>query len=184
MAACTPGRLPPELIGSLDTDVDEATPAPTYPYGCHVAEVEVDPDTGEVRLLDYAVVNDFGTIVHPQIAHGQVMGATAQGIGQALTEAIVYEPDSGQLLSGSLMDYCLPRARDLSAFRSAFYEEAPTALNPLGVKGAGEAGCGGAPPAIVNAVIDALQELGVRHIDMPLTPMRVWQAIQDAKKAG
>ena len=112
------------------------------------------------------------------------MGATAQGIGQALLEEIVYERDGGQLLSGSLMDYCLPRADDLPNFRLEHYEGAPTARNPLGVKGAGEAGSGGAPPAIVNAVVAALKEHGVRHIDMPLTPLRVWQALTEAPKGS
>jgi carbon-monoxide dehydrogenase large subunit len=143
--------------------------------------VEVDPDTGAVSVVDYTVVNDFGTIINPMITDGQVMGATTQGIGQALLEDIIYEKESGQLLSGSLMDYCLPRADDLPNYRTNYYEGAVTGRNPLGVKGAGEAGCGGAPPAIVSAVVDALKEYGVRHIDMPLTPQRVWQAITAAR---
>ena len=173
------GRLP-EGSG-LDAVVTHAIPDITFPNGCHVAEVEVDPETGRVRLLGYAAVHDFGNIVNPLLAEGQAVGATVQGIGQALMEDLVYDPDDGQLLSGSLMDYGLPRADDLPAFRTATYQGAPSRTNPLGVKGAGEAGCGGAPPAIVGAVVDALKEFGVRHIDMPLTPMRVWRAIEAAR---
>ena len=166
----------------LDAAVTHAIQDITFPNGCHVAEVEVDPETGRVRLVGYAGVHDFGSIMIPMIAEGQAVGATAQGIGQALLEELVYDPDDGQLLSGSLMDYGLPRADDLPAFRTATYEGAPSRTNPLGVKGAGEAGCGGAPPAIVGAVVDALKEFGVRHIDMPLTPMRVWRAIEEARE--
>ena len=168
--------------GSLDSEVTYEDQKLSCPAGCHVAEVEVDPDTGAVAVVDYTVVSDFGTIVNPMIVDGQVMGAAAQGIGQALMEDIVYEEDSGQLLTGSFMDYRLPRADDLPAFKTAYDERAPTTRNPLGVKGAGEAGCGGAPPAIVAAVVDALKEYGVRHIDMPLTPLRVWEALEHARK--
>ncbi|MEO0672844.1 MAG: molybdopterin cofactor-binding domain-containing protein, partial [Pseudomonadota bacterium] len=149
----------------------------TVPNGVHAAEVEVDPDTGEVRVVGFWAVDDFGRILNPLLADGQVMGGIAQGLGQALFEEIVYDPDSGQLLTGSFMDYCLPRADDLPALNVFYYEDAPTEHNPLGVKGAGEAGCCGAPPAIVNAVLNALAPHGVRHIDMPLTPEKVWRAI-------
>lgn len=162
--------------GGLDVALTHELNLLSYPNGCHVAEVEVDLETGAVELLRHTVVHDLGTIIHPLTVDGQVTGATTQGIGQALLEAIVYD-ESGQLLTGSLMDYALPRAADLPRFRTAYYEGAPTANNPLGLKGAGEAGCGGAPPALVNAVVDALAEFGVRHIDMPLTPERVWRAI-------
>ncbi|MFQ5955607.1 MAG: xanthine dehydrogenase family protein molybdopterin-binding subunit [Kiloniellales bacterium] len=148
----------------LDTEATETVQDPSLPNGCHVAEVEVDPETGQVALVAHAVVHDLGPLINPVIVDGQVMGATAQGIGQALLEQVVYEEESGQPLTGSLMDYTLPRAYDLPNFRTGYYEDAPTARNPLGVKGVGEAGCGGAPPAIVNAVIDALADLGVRHI--------------------
>ena len=164
----------------LDTEVTCAFKELSLPNGCHVAEVEVDPETGKVALIAHAVVHDFGPLISPMAVEGQVAGATAQGIGQALMEQVAFDTDSGQPLTGSLMDYTLPRAYDLPNFRTAYYEDAPTDRNPLGVKGAGEAGCGGAPPAVVNAVVDALKDLGVRHIDMPLTPLRVWQAIQDA----
>ena len=153
----------------------------TYPNGCHMAEVEVDPETGSVTVLQYAIVDDFGRIINPLLADGQVIGGSVQGIGQALCERIVYDQNSGQLVSGSLMDYCLPRADFTPEFKLEYYEDAPTQRNPLGVKGAGEAGCVGAPPALVNAVIDALGAYGIQHIDMPLTPQRVWRAIQDAR---
>jgi carbon-monoxide dehydrogenase large subunit len=167
----------PDGFESLDDAVDYERSGITYPNGCHVAEVEVDPDTGAVRLERYSIVDDFGTIVNPLTCAGQVMGGTAQGIGQALMEEIVYEQGSGQLLSGSLMDYTLPRADDMPDFRIEFFEDAPSAENPLGAKGAGEAGCCGALPAVVGAVVHALEEYGVRHVDMPLTPEKLWRAI-------
>jgi carbon-monoxide dehydrogenase large subunit len=135
-----------------------------------------------VEIVDYAVVHDLGNILHRAVVDGQVAGATAQGIGQALCECVVYDRDSGQLMSGSLMDYKLPRAADLPNFSTGYVEGIPCANNPLGVKGVGEAGCGGAPPVIVSAVVDALADLGITHIDMPLGPERVWRAIQEAGK--
>ena len=170
-------RLPPGVARRLDVQLSHDLEALSYPNGCHIAEVQIDPETGRVEVVDYTVVHDLGTIINPLTVDGQVAGATTQGIGQALLEGIVYDQESGQLLTGSLMDYTLPRAADLPGFRTAYHEDAPTANNPLGIKGAGEAGCGGAPPAIVNAVVGALQDFGVRHIDMPLTSLRVWQAI-------
>ncbi len=171
-----PALLPEGVPGGLDVALTHELNLLSYPNGCHVAEVEVDLETGAVTLVRHTVVHDLGTIIHPLTVDGQVTGATTQGIGQALLEAIVYD-ENGQLLTGSLMDYAVPRAADLPRFRTAYYEGAPTANNPLGLKGAGEAGCGGAPPALVNAVVDALAGFGVRHIDMPLTPERVWRAI-------
>jgi carbon-monoxide dehydrogenase large subunit len=153
----------------------------SYPNGVHVCEVEVDPDTGMTDITGYTVVDDFGRIINPMIAGGQVMGGAVQGIGQALLEGVTYD-ETGQLLTGSLMDYCLPRAKDLPSIDVDFNQDAPTASNPLGVKGAGEAGATGAPPAVVNAVVDALKPLGIGHVDMPLTPLRVWQAIRAAHK--
>jgi len=148
----------------------------TYPNGCHVAEVEIDPETGEIEIQRYLVVHDFGVILNPLLLKGQIDGGIAQGLGQALMEQIVYGKD-GQLLTGSLMDYQLPRAAD---FPPIDFVSCPTPApsNPWGVKGCGEAGCAAAPPAVVNAVIDALQPYGVRHIDMPLTPEKVWRAMQ------
>ena len=174
----------PDGIDALDDAVDYERSGITFPNGCHIAEVEVDPETGTVELLSYSIVDDFGTIVNPLTCAGQVMGGTAQGIGQALMEKIVYEPDSGQLLSGSFMDYALPRAADVPDFRIEFFEDAPTGENPLGVKGAGEAGCCGALPAVVGAVMHALEEYGVRHLDMPLGPEKLWRAISAGDRAG
>jgi len=152
----------------------------SIPNGCHAAEVEVDPQTGVVRIDGYWVMDDFGTVINPMLADGQVMGGVAQGIGQALMENIVYDPESGQLLTGSLVDYALPRAEDIPNMEIGYYEGAPTKKNPLGVKGSGEAGCVGAPPAVVNAVLDALKDFGVDDIEMPMTPERIWRAIKDA----
>lgn len=152
----------------------------SIPNGGHAAEAEVDPETGIIHIDGYWVIDDFGTIINPLLADGQVMGGIVQGLGQALMENIVYD-ESGQLVTGSLMDYAMPRADDVPRMIIGYYEGAPTQKNLLGVKGAGEAGCVGAPPAIVNAVCDALKGYGVHHIDMPLTPERVWRAIQEAK---
>ena len=155
----------------------------TYPNGCHVCELEVDPETGVVEVQRYVIADDFGRLVNPLLVAGQVHGGTAQGLGQALLEHTVYDRESGQLLSGSLMDYCLPRADDLPEIDLHLFE-VPCTTNPLGVKGAGEAGAIGAPPAIINALVDALRPLGVTHIDMPATPERVWQAIRNAGGNG
>ncbi len=153
--------------------------ATTYPNGCHVAEVEVDIDTGVVTLVAHTVVDDFGRVVNPLLLAGQVHGGIAQGVGQALFEACVYDPETGQLLSGSFVDYRVPRAADLPSFAVAV-NEVPCKTNPMGIKGAGEAGAIGAPPAVINAIVDALAEFGVTHLDMPATPERVWRAIRDA----
>ena len=152
--------------------------APNYPNGCMVCEVEVDPETGLVTLDRFAAVDDLGMVINPLICEGQIQGGIAQGVGQALLENIAYDA-SGQLLTGSFMDYGMPRAADLPDIASAL-EEIPAKTNPLGIKGIGESGTIGAPPTIVNAVLDALRPLGVTEVDMPLTPLRVWQAIQKA----
>ena len=149
----------------------------SFPNGCHIAEVEVDRETGVVDLVNYTVIDDFGCILNPLIAAGQVQGGSVQGIGQALMEQVVYERDSGQIFTGSLMDYALPRADMLPAITVKFNESAPTDTNPLGVKGAGEAGATGAPAAIANAVLDALKDHGIRHLEMPFTPEKVWRAL-------
>jgi carbon-monoxide dehydrogenase large subunit len=174
----------PDDIDSLDDALDYERSGITYPNGCHIAEVEVDPETGTVQLMNYSIVDDFGTIVNPLTCAGQVMGGTAQGIGQALMEKITYEPGEGQLLSGSFMDYALPRAADMPDFRIEFFEDAPSAENPLGVKGAGEAGCCGALPAVVGAVVHALEEYGVRHVDMPLSAEKLWRQITNGDGQG
>ncbi|MBM3485454.1 MAG: xanthine dehydrogenase family protein molybdopterin-binding subunit [Alphaproteobacteria bacterium] len=147
-----------------------------FAAGCHVCEVEVDPETGGIAIAGYAMVDDVGRMVNPMIVAGQAHGAVAQGLGQALLEHAHYDAASGQPLSGSFMDYALPRADDIPSFRAG-HRESPTPTNPLGVKGAGEGGTVGAPPALVNAVLDALAPLGVSHLDMPLTPETVWRAI-------
>ena len=154
----------------------------TYPNGCHVCEVEVDPETGAVAIERYTAAHDFGRVLNPLLLAGQVHGGVAQGLGQAGFEATVHDP-SGQLLSGSFMDYCLPRAGDLPPIDFAPVET-PCPSNPAGFKGCGEAGAAGSPPAFVNAVVDALAPCGVRHLDMPLTPERVWRALREARGGG
>src|SRR5213079_930511 len=151
--------------------------------GCHVAEVDVDPETGEVRLASYVIVDDVGTVINPVTLKGQIHGGVAQGVGQALMEQVVYDDESGQLLTASFMDYAMPRADTLPDMHIES-NPVPTKLNPLGAKGAGEAGTVGALPAVINAVLDALAPLGVRALDMPATSERVWQAIQDARVKG
>ncbi len=155
----------------------------TFPNGCHMAEVEVDPDTGHVQIVRYVVCDDVGKTVNPMIVRGQVHGGVAQGFGQAVLERTAYDPSSGQLLSGSWMDYALPRAGDLPDIEVEFIE-VPCTTNPLGVKGAGEAGAVGSPPAVVNAIVDALSEAGVTQLDMPATPERVWRALVAAARAA
>ncbi len=152
----------------------------TYPAGSHICEVEIDPQTGVTQVVSFTAVDDFGKIINPMIVEGQVHGGLAQGIGQALLEGCVYDPESGQLLTGTYMDYALPRADDLPAFKVGT-RETPCTHNPLGVKGCGEAGAIGAPPAVINAIVDALAHLGVRDIEMPATPERVWRAIRSAR---
>ncbi len=167
--------LPAELPPTLDAShVYESVPS-AFPNGCHVAEVEIDPATGVVEVAKYAMVNDFGNLINPLLVEGQVHGGIVQGIGQALMENAVYDAE-GQLLTGSYMDYALPRASHAPDFVFASHP-VPAKTNPLGVKGCGEAGCAGALPAVMNAVADALAQFGIRHIDMPATPARVWQAI-------
>jgi len=178
------GNKPPaDAPQSLDvTHISDGPGASTYPNGCHVAEVEVDPETGVVEVVKYTSVNDFGTVVNPLIVAGQLHGGVVQGIGQALMEKTAYDGE-GQLLTGSFMDYAMPRAADVPSFVLADHP-APAKTNPLGVKGCGEAGCAGALTSVMNAVIDALGAYGIRHVDMPLTPAQIWQALQNAKAAG
>ena len=169
---------PPEMPTSLNVQhvFDQAPMA--YPNGCHICEVEVEPETGMVAVVRYLAVNDFGVIVNPLLVEGQAHGGIVQGIGQALMERTVYS-DDGQLLTGSYQDYCLPRAGDLPDF-GFLSHPVPATTNPLGAKGCGEAGCAGSLPAVMNALVDALSAHGVRHIDMPATPETVWRAIQGA----
>ncbi len=172
-------KMPDGVPSSLDVDhATKETPS-TFPNGCHVAEVEVDPETGVVQVVGYTGVNDFGTIINPMIVAGQLHGGVAQGIGQALMECISYD-SSGQPITGSFMDYAMPRAGDIPPMAVGDHP-VPAKSNPLGTKGCGEAGCAGSLATIVNAVIDALSDHGVKHLNMPLTPERVWRAIEDAK---
>jgi carbon-monoxide dehydrogenase large subunit len=173
------GKMPEGVPSSLDVDHTSEGPPSTFPNGCHVAEVEIDPETGIVQIVRYTGVNDFGTIVNPMLVAGQLHGGVAQGIGQALMECVSYD-SSGQPITGSFMDYAMPRAGDIPLM-AVGHHPVPAKSNPLGTKGCGEAGCAGSLSTIVNAVIDALSEFGIAHIDMPLTPERVWRAIQDAK---
>jgi carbon-monoxide dehydrogenase large subunit len=175
-AAQDPSKLPPGMTPGLDTTQVQNPAAATYPNGCHIAEVEIDPDSGVTKIVRYTIVDDFGAVINPILLEGQVHGGVVQGIGQALLEETVYDEDSGQLLTGTFMDYAMPRADDLPNFSFATRNVRCTA-NPLGIKGAGEAGAIGAPPALINAIVDALHHKGVRHIDMPATPKRVWEAI-------
>jgi carbon-monoxide dehydrogenase large subunit len=176
------GKMPEGVPSSLDVDHNTKDTPSTFPNGCHVAEVEIDPETGVIRIVRYTGVNDFGTIVNPMIVAGQLHGGVAQGIGQALMECVSYD-ESGQPITGSFMDYAMPRAEDIPMMEVGDHPS-PAKSNPLGTKGCGEAGCAGSMVCIVNAVIDALSDYGIAHIDMPLTPERVWRAIQDAKKVA
>ncbi|HVV42457.1 MAG TPA: xanthine dehydrogenase family protein molybdopterin-binding subunit [Nitrobacter sp.] len=173
-------KMPDGVPSSLDVDHTTEPVPSTFPNGCHVAEVEIDPETGVVRIVRYTGVNDFGTVVNPMIVAGQLHGGVVQGIGQALMESVSYD-SSGQPITGSFMDYAMPRAEDAPAMAVGDHPS-PAKSNPLGTKGCGEAGCAGSLSTVVNAVINALSEHGVTHIDMPLTPERVWRALQDAKK--
>jgi carbon-monoxide dehydrogenase large subunit len=180
-AAFQPGRLPPGVEPGLYETGTFSPPSDTWPNGCHVCEVEIDPETGGVELARYTIVDDVGTVINPLTLKGQIHGGIAQGVGQALMEQIVYEPESGQLLTGSFMDYAMPRAADFCDIVIAS-NPVPTTLNPLGAKGAGEAGTVGALPVVVNAVMDALAPLGVRELDMPASPARVWSALAQVRR--
>jgi len=173
-------KMPEGVPSSLDVDHATKDTPSTFPNGCHVAEVEIDPETGVVQIVRYTGVNDFGTVVNPMIVAGQLHGGVAQGIGQALMEEVSYD-ESGQPITGSFMDYALPRAGDIPLIAIGDHPS-PAKSNPLGTKGCGEAGCAGSLATLVNAVLDALSEYDITQIDMPLTPERVWRAIQDAKK--
>ena len=181
-AAFNPAQLPQGLEPGFAESGHFLPPAPTFPNGCHVCELEIEPDTGHIEITRYIVVDDFGIVINPLLLAGQVQGGVAQGVGQAMLERTVYDPESGQLVSGDLTDYAIPHADTLPAVEFR-YNVVPCKTNPLGLKGAGEAGAIGAPPALVNAVIDALSELGIAHLDMPLTPERLWRAIHDAQPA-
>ena len=182
-AAFNPARLPPDVEPGLYEAATHKASIASYPNGCHACEVEIDQETGVVEILSYDVVDDFGTLLNPLLVKGQVHGGVVQGAGQALEENYVYDTASGQVLTGSLMDYSMPRADGYCSFEVQS-NPVPTETNPLGVKGVGEAGTVGALPAVMNAVIDALSPLGIRHLDMPATPARIWAAMRDARVAG
>jgi carbon-monoxide dehydrogenase large subunit len=171
-------NLPPGVPASLDVDHVFQGGISTCPNGCHVAEVEICPETGTTNVVRYVAVNDFGVIVNPMVVDGQLHGGVAQGIGQTLLERTVFDED-GQLITGSFTDYAMPRAEDIPDMTSASLPS-PALTNPLGVKGCGEAGCAGSIASIMNAIVDALSAYGIRHIDMPATPERVWAAIRAA----
>jgi carbon-monoxide dehydrogenase large subunit len=177
-----PMGIPMALGLGLEGHGSYATEPGNFPNGCHACEVEIDPDTGTVAIARYACVDDLGRVINPMIVEGQIHGALAQGVGQALCEHLLYDRGSGQLVSGSFMDYAMPRAADFPPIAIDFHN-VPATTNPLGVKGVGEAGCTGSPPAIMNAILDALRPLGVKELDMPATPLRVWRAIVAAKGA-
>ena len=153
----------------------------TFPNGCHICEVDIDIETGELAFVNYTIQDDLGYAMNPLLMEGQIFGGAVQGLGQCLFEHAVYDKDSGQLVTGSFMDYTMPRAGNTPRFNYA-YTEVPTPNNALGIKGAGEAGTIGATPTVANAVIDALAPLGITAIDMPMTGLKIWQAIQAAKE--
>jgi carbon-monoxide dehydrogenase large subunit len=182
-AAYQPRQLPPGMEPGFSETAAFTPPAVTFPNGSQVCEVEIDEDTGAVRIVRHTIVDDVGRMVNPLLVKGQIHGGAVQGLGQGLFEELTYDTATGQLLTGSFMDYAMPRADDMPFFE-VDHHEVPTQVNPLGAKGVGEAGTVGALPALLNAVNDALAPLGVRHLDMPVTPERVWRAIRDARSQG
>jgi carbon-monoxide dehydrogenase large subunit len=181
-AAASNLNLPEELRGSLQATGDIDSRVSSFPYGCHVAEVEIDVDTGEVKLVRYTAIDDVGCAVNPMIVEGQTHGGIAQGAGEALMERCIYGP-TGQLLTASFMDYAMPRASDLPKFQTAI-SEVPSTTHPLGLRGGGEGGITPALAAIANAIVDGLGEFGVTHVDLPATPERIWRAIEQARTAS
>ena len=179
-AAFQRSKIPADMETGLAESAAYSPEIPNFPTGCHICEVEIDPETGKSEVLNYTVVDDVGTVINALTLEGQIHGGIGQGVGQAFSEHVVYDPDSGQLLTGSFMDYGMPRADDMCAFTMENHP-VPTKTNPLGAKGAGEAGNVGALAAIMNAVVDALSPLGITHIDMPATPQKLWRAIREAK---
>jgi carbon-monoxide dehydrogenase large subunit len=172
-------EMPEALAGGMDNAAKFVSPQMSFPNGCHICEVEIDPDTGTVSVVRYTAVDDVGNMLHATIVEGQVHGGVAQGLGQVLGEHVVYGED-GQLLTASFMDYFMPRAADLPPL-SVHHHVVPCTTNPLGVKGAGESGVAGSLPSGVSAVLDALSSRGITHLDLPMTPQRIWSALQDGK---
>jgi carbon-monoxide dehydrogenase large subunit len=175
-------EMPEALAGGMDNAAKFVSPQMSFPNGCHICEVEIDPETGTVSVVRYTAVDDVGNMLHETIVEGQIHGGVAQGLGQVLGEHVVYG-DGGQLLTASFMDYFMPRAADLPAL-SVHHHVVPCTTNPLGVKGAGESGVAGSLPSGVGAVLDALSSLGITHLDLPMTPQRIWSALQEKKGAG
>ena len=174
--AIDPAKLPKDMEAGLIATAIYNAPVANYPNGCHICELEIEQETGKVEIVRYSVVDDVGTVLNPLLLHGQIHGGIAQGAGQVLMENIQFDAE-GQLVTGSFMDYAMPHAHDFCNMEVES-NPVPTKTNPLGVKGAGEAGCVGALPAVANALVDALSEFGVKHIEMPATPERVWRAMQ------
>jgi carbon-monoxide dehydrogenase large subunit len=182
LAATIRGQsFPDDVPNTLDVQHIHKQAPSAFPNGCHIAEVEVDPETGQAFVVRYTMVNDFGTVVNPMLVEGQAHGGIVQGIGQALTELCAYD-DDGQLLTGSFMDYALPRAADVPSFTHGSHP-VPATTNLLGAKGCGEAGCAGSLPSVMNALVDALRPHGITHVDMPATPMKIWQLLQERQAA-
>jgi carbon-monoxide dehydrogenase large subunit len=179
--AFKPGLLPSDIEPGLYETGTYNGGTPTFPNGCHIAEVEIDPVTGETDIVGYWVFDDVGTMINPLLVKGQIHGGIAQGAGQALMEDMVSDPESGQLITGSFMDYCMPRADDLCTYEIGS-NVVPTKINPLGIKGAGEAGTVGALAAIMNAVNDAMAHEGAEYVQMPATPQKIWKALSEARK--
>jgi carbon-monoxide dehydrogenase large subunit len=173
-----PVGLPSELGVGLQGTGAFNSDLPSFPNGCHICEVEIDPDTGEAVLDRYTVVDDIGTVINPLLAKGQIQGGVAQGAGQALVEDVVYDRDNGQLLTGSLMDYGIPRA-DMMPGVAIDFSPVPSTTNPLGAKGVGEGGTVASTPTVMNAILDALAPLGVTDVPMPATPERIWRAMRE-----
>jgi carbon-monoxide dehydrogenase large subunit len=182
-AAANPATLPSDMEAGLVATAVYNANVENFPNGCHVCELEIDEETGHVEIVRYSVIDDVGTVLNPLLLKGQIQGGVAQGVGQMLMEDIRFEADSGQLLTASFLDYAMPRADNFSAIEVKS-NPVPTATNPLGVKGAGEAGCVGALPAVASALADALSPLGIRHVEMPATPQSLWRLISAAKANG
>jgi carbon-monoxide dehydrogenase large subunit len=175
-------EMPEALAGGMDNAAKFVSPQMSFPNGCHICEVEIDPDTGTVSVVGYTAVDDVGNMLQETIVEGQIHGGVAQGLGQVLGEHVVYSED-GQLVTGSFMDYYIPRATDLPSL-SVHHHVVPCTTNPLGVKGAGESGVAGSLPSGVSAVLDALASRGITHLDLPMTSARIWAALQEKAGAG
>jgi carbon-monoxide dehydrogenase large subunit len=180
-AAVGDATLPEELRGPLQATGEVESRVSSFPYGCHVAEVEIDVETGQVTLARYTAIDDVGRAVNPMIVEGQTHGGIAQGFGEALMERCIYD-SNGQLLTASFMDYAMPRAADLPMFQTAI-SEVPSTTHPLGLRGGGEGGITPALGVIANAIVNGLREFGVTHVELPATPARIWRATQEARTA-